>query len=387
MTLTLRIENFDVLDNGGPVSITLDRSGCDVGRGRGMHWVLPDPGRHISSHHFSVAWRDGAYWLTDTSTNGTFLEGSPYRLQGPHRIGPGDRFTVGHYVIMAMVQGAGLPPPPVQQPVPHQMPPAFGGGEADPWDFGSAPTPVNPLARPGAQHNLDDVARDFVPSVPMPRPGAGAGSQPPQAFPPPLQAPPPPAAPPSDAILRAFCEGAGLNPADYAGADAERLARDLGSAVRHATAEIMTMLKDRAAVKQFTKGGERTMRSATGNNPMKFMPDADQAIETLFLRHRDGFMTGPDGFRNALADIRRHQSAVFAALQPALAAVLSGLSPDEIEDSAGSGILGGASKGKLWEAYVQRWDSKAETGEHGLLDAFLEAFARYYSDAVGRAGD
>ena len=51
------------------------------------------------------------------------------------------------------------------------------------------------------------------------------------------------------------------------------------------------------------------------------------------------------------------------------------------------GILGGASKGKLWETYLQRWDAKVEAGEHGMLDAFLEAFAKHYAAAVGRAGD
>jgi type VI secretion system protein ImpI len=129
------------------------------------------------------------------------------------------------------------------------------------------------------------------------------------------------------------------------------------------------------------------MRSATGNNPMKFLPDAEQMIETMFLRRRDGFMEGAESFGNALGDIRRHQAAFFAALQPALAAVLSGLSPDEIEDGAGSGILGAASKGKLWETFIQRWDSKAEAGEHGMLDAFLDAFAKHYASAVGRAID
>ena len=378
MTLTLRIENFDVLEHGGPVSIVLDRTGCDVGRGKGMTWVLPDPARHISSHHFSVAYRDGAYWLTDTSTNGTYLEGSPYRIQGPHRIAPGDRFRVGHYVILADLTGA------VGQVGQGGRMPAPDG---DPWDFGTAPTPVNPQFNPAGAPRLDDVARDFVPSVPMPNPAAQASS-PPQPMPYPAM-PAPAAPPPLDAaeLLRAFCEGAGLDASDYAGADGVRLARDLGQAVRHATDEIMLLLRDRAAVKQFTKGGERTMRSATGNNPMKFLPDAEQAIETMFLRRRDGFMDGPDGFRNALVDIRRHQSAFFAALQPALAAVLSGLSPDEIEDGAGSGILGGASKAKLWEAYVQRWDGKAEAGEHGMLDVFLEAFARSYAAAVGKAED
>ena len=146
------------------------------------------------------------------------------------------------------------------------------------------------------------------------------------------------------------------------------------------------MLKDRSAVKQFTRGGERTMRSATGNNPMKFMPDTGAALEVMFLKQRDGFMHGPDGFENALRDIRRHQTAVFAALQPALAELLSNLSPDEIEAAVGGGFLGTGSRAKYWDAFVARWDEKASVGDNGMLDAFLQAFAESYAAAAGKAG-
>ena len=97
MTLTLKIENYDRLENGGPATITLERRGASVGRREAMDWVLPDPQRHISGHHFDVTYADGAYWLTDLSTNGTFLQGQRYRLEGPHRLSHGDRLVVGHY--------------------------------------------------------------------------------------------------------------------------------------------------------------------------------------------------------------------------------------------------------------------------------------------------
>ena len=42
MTLTLQIENFHVLDDGGPVSILVPERGIQVGRRSGMDWVLPD---------------------------------------------------------------------------------------------------------------------------------------------------------------------------------------------------------------------------------------------------------------------------------------------------------------------------------------------------------
>lgn len=428
MVLTLRIENYDVLENGGPTSITLRNAGCSVGRGSSNDWILPDPSRHISTHHFDVTFADGAYFITDVSTNGTFLYEQKHRIEGQHRLTNGARFAVGHYIIMAQLQqdAAGLQmPPSVQTAPPSQVP-----DDGDVWGSfgGPASQAVNPLpSGGGSSARIDDAMGGFV-STPT-----GAPQQPPQFAPQPpgagqaFQAPPnapasmpmpqlnpssmpprgetpqmPPAAglgaqplpgaapmtPPvaPDAVVAAFCEGIGLNPADYPGIDAVTLARSVGQCLRTSAQEIMTMLQDRANVKHFTKGGERTMRSATGNNPMKFLPDTDQALEAMFFKPRDGFMNGTDGFDNALKDIRMHQGAVFAALQPALAKVLEGLSPDEIADEAGSGLLGGSSRAKAWESFVERWDTKANTGDNGMLDAFLEAFAKAYSAASARQG-
>ncbi len=397
MTLTLRIENFDRLENGGPTFIGVTEKGCHVGRGGAMDWILPDPARHVSSHHFDITFSQGAFFLTDVSTNGTFLQGQQFRLDGPHRINSGDRFTVGPYIVRADVAKPEMPranpaSPSMLQTPPYARAAAPPPDDNDPWSsFGAAPEPVNPLPVQSNPRHLDDIGQDFVPAaVPMPAPEMR--SQPPVGGfqPSPFQQPPmgvPQATPMANgaAIIAAFCEGAGLSPDAYANADPVALARDLGKVVRSSATEIMTMLQDRAAVKQFTKGGERTMRSATGNNPMKFLPDAEQALEIMFLKHRDGFMKGPDGFENALRDIRRHQTGVFAALQPALARVLAGLSPDEIEDSAGTGLLGGASKSKSWDTFVERWDAKANAGDNGMLDAFLDAFSKAYAGAVGKA--
>ena len=183
-------------------------------------------------------------------------------------------------------------------------------------------------------------------------------------------------------FLKAFCDGAGIPCPTATGTDSMALARELGRCVRIATEEMRRMLDDRANVKLFTKGGARTMRAAFHNNPVKFL-DSDSAIAAMFLDRREGFMTGADGFENALSDLRRHQLAVFAALQPALAHVLSGLSPEEIEDvTEGGGLLSGR-RAKSWDTFVARWDAKMQEGENGMLDSFLKAFADAYMQVAG----
>jgi len=448
MTLTLRIDNFDTLEDGGPTFLFVDPRDASVGRKRGMDWVLPDSMKHVSGHHFDITYARGAYFLIDVSTNGTLIEGSPHRLDGPCLLKGGERLLVGKYVISVQVRTEARSE--IRPEAPQQV---WGGGgipqvtpfrsaapdDPDPWDLGphaSSPAHGFPSLQVPSHINNDsaqDVAqpsRSAIGAADIQSPGVPQQSQPvaippqfaddPDNVPPgfrvpllltprptvrpatppappsfsPVNYPPPPVVAPaapssgpaaSSAFAAAFCEGAGLSSAFAQSVDAEALARTLGQVVRITTDEMMHMLQDRAKVKQFTRGGERTMRSATGNNPMKFMVDSEQAIEVMFLRARDGFMTGPDGFDNALKDLRAHQMAVFAALQPALAAVLAGLSPEEIDGAETAGnMLGGPRKGRLWDQFVRRWDEKAKAGDHGMLDEFLKAFARAYAGVVSR---
>ena len=106
MTLTLRIENETSLPDGGPLSVTIQgKRGIDIGRDSHLDWTLPDPTRFISGKHCEVRYKNGGYWLHDVSTNGTFLNGADHRMQAPHRLGNGDRFVVGNYVIAVALEG------------------------------------------------------------------------------------------------------------------------------------------------------------------------------------------------------------------------------------------------------------------------------------------
>jgi type VI secretion system protein ImpI len=110
MGLTLTIENQTSLPDGGPLSVSIKgKRGIDIGRDQYLDWTLPDSSRLISGKHCEVRWHDGGYWLHDISTNGTFLNGVDTRLKEPHRLRNGDRFAIGHYIIVAAVddEGAG----------------------------------------------------------------------------------------------------------------------------------------------------------------------------------------------------------------------------------------------------------------------------------------
>src|SRR5579863_7823271 len=207
MTLILAIENLDRMPDGGPLRFEARARGLDIGRDAHLDWTLPDPDRIVSSKHCEIRFRDGAYWLTDVSTNGTFLNGSTQRLAAPTRLNDKDRLAIGRYIVSVSIQDGAKTAP---SPEPSFAAPAFGapanvapdiwgGGEAAPPESRAAFRPNPP---PRAQADFLDFAAPLQPvasaspsfAIPAsagdPWGVASAPEPPPRVF-----APPPPASP------------------------------------------------------------------------------------------------------------------------------------------------------------------------------------------------
>lgn len=88
-------------------SYTFGRAGGTIGRSRGCDWTLPDPRYHLSARHASIRHDGAGYTITDTSTNGVFLNGQETALgrERSARLGNGDRLTLADYVIAVAVEG------------------------------------------------------------------------------------------------------------------------------------------------------------------------------------------------------------------------------------------------------------------------------------------
>ncbi len=78
---------------------SFDEQGGTIGRGDGNTWVLPDPDKFLSSKHCAVTWEQGQFYITDTSTNGLFLNGASLPVGRNNRVSvsEGDTLDLGEY--------------------------------------------------------------------------------------------------------------------------------------------------------------------------------------------------------------------------------------------------------------------------------------------------
>jgi type VI secretion system protein ImpI len=429
MTLTLRIENLTTLPDGGPLSVSIKgKRGLDIGRDQYLDWTLPDSSRFISGKHCEVRWHDGAYWLHDVSTNGTFMNGAESRLKAPHRLCNGDRFVIGQYIIAATmdeevaepsdaapprapsrddnlwvgVPDAADPIDPRQLKGPHDAVPVrpdFLDWAVDvpvPTLHSGAPAavPVSSIGRPSVATGHDSWA-EGPPSPPAPqpevipvptprRPGTGEAKQPWAA---PESNPPVATQRNGDADAMAkFAElvarGAGLPDDAFAGRDPQELAEQFGRLMKLATDNMKQLLEARQQAKRLVRSPNQTTVQAINNNPLKFAPTAEDALRIMFGSQSRSYLDSERAFAQAFDDLKKHQIKTYAAMQQAVTLLMKDMDPVAIEAASQSdrGLAGlvGSRKARLWDIYVARWQAHAKRHDNGILDTFMDYFARCY---------
>jgi type VI secretion system protein ImpI len=430
MSLTLHIENETSLPDGGPLSVSIKgKRGLDIGRDPYLDWTLPDPSRFISGRHCEVRWHDGAYWLHDISTNGTFMNGAESRLKAPHRLRNGDRFVIGQYVIAATLEeevverGESAPLPPSSDD-------DLWGGVPD------AAAPVDPrqLKAPREAAPVRPDFLDWAVDVPIPTehlapPAAGSASPvrgTPIATEPAhdswAEGPPPPSAPQPEVIpvptprrpdtveakrpwsvqaldppvtsqrngdgdaMAKFAQlvacGAGLPDDAFAGRDLAELAEQFGRLLKLATENMRQLLEARQQAKRLARSPNQTTVQAINNNPLKFAPTPEDALRIMFGSQSRSYLDAERAFAQGFDDLKRHQIKTYAAMQRAVTLLIKDVDPAAIEAASQSdrGLAGmvGSRKARLWDIYVARWQAHARRHDNGILDTFMDYFARCY---------
>jgi type VI secretion system protein ImpI len=428
MTLTLRIENLTTLPDGGPLSVSIKgKRGLDIGRDQYLDWTLPDSSRFISGKHCEVRWHDGGYWLHDISTNGTFMNGAESRLKAPHRLRNGDRFVIGQYIIAATMDEELAEPGETVPRVPSRDDNLWDGvpDAADPIDPRQLKGPHDAVpVRPDFLDWAVDVPAPTMHSAPSPAPPVSSIRRMPMGAeqdswaegPPPPPAPQPEVIPvptprrpdigearqtwpapesvspvstqrngDADAMAKftqLVARGAGLPDDAFAGRDPGELAEQFGRLMKLTTDNMKQLLEARQQAKRLARSPNQTTVQAINNNPLKFAPTAEDALRIMFGSQNRSYLDSERAFAQGFDDLKKHQIKTYAAMQQAVTLLMKDVDPVAIEAASQSdrGLAGmvGSRKARLWDIYVARWQAHAKRHDNGILDTFMDYFARCY---------
>jgi FHA domain-containing protein len=204
-------------------------------------------------------------------------------------------------------------------------------------------------------------------------------------------APPVPGSAP-EALHAALAEGLGVAAQRLKPLDAAQM-RLIGEMLREATRGAVELLVARAALKREMRT-EVTMIAARENNPLKFSPNADVALQHLMGEPMPGFMPPAKAMRDAFDDLRAHQLGVVAGMRSALEGVLQRFDPAQLETKIASkrstlaSLLPSMRKAELWELFTQLYAQLSVEAAEDFHELFGRAFRQAYEahiDALQQA--
>ncbi|PWR22339.1 type VI secretion system-associated FHA domain protein TagH [Zavarzinia compransoris] len=120
--------------DGLPARFVLPPAGAVLGRGQANDLVLPDPGQKLSRRHCEIRPESGGWLLFDLSTNGTFLNDHPERLDPrvPVQLQNGDSILLGDYALVVVIEAEMPALPEIDyEPIPTPPPTDIHDGRFD----------------------------------------------------------------------------------------------------------------------------------------------------------------------------------------------------------------------------------------------------------------
>jgi type VI secretion system FHA domain protein len=263
-----------------------------------------------------------------------------------------------------------LPPPSAPRLPPEPAP--LPSGAVFSWN--DPPRDGRVVTLPGVRHPAPP------PAAPVPRP------PPPRAEAPRVAPAPPPSASDSE-LLAALLAGL-----DTPGLRLEALTPQtmhlIGQLLRESMRGAVELLVARAALKREMKA-EVTMIVSRENNPLKFSPTVEVALQHLLGPPAPGFMPPGPAVRDAFDDLRAHQLGVMAGMRAALDGVLQRFDPQQLEGkltkkSAINSLIPATRKARLWEAFQELFSQLQTEAQDDFDELFGKAFLKAYEDQLDR---
>ncbi|EXF42910.1 FHA domain-containing protein [Pseudomonas sp. BAY1663] len=365
---------------------TFKQAGGVIGRAEGCDWVIPDRKRVLSGRHAVISYRDGAFFLTDTSSNGIQLKDSGASLiKGqPQRVEHGNVYCLGDFEIRArLVQDPALFEGDIGRPQPAgSIIPDDAFLDLDPLVAMDQQERVYAevddldlaLGAPQRQAQQRDYARIDMESLPLPELVM------PQAAPEPRPEAQPERLP--QGFWERFGEALGI---DLDGLDEEQrqaLALRAARLLRQSVTGLQQSLRTRSELKNELRLALTTVQSA-GNNPLKLGADSGEAMTALLRGGKPGQLPAEQAIGRAFRDLQAHQVALLAASRAAVQAMFEQFAPEQLalrfERDGRKPLL--ATAGSRWRAYRRLHHSLGQDGDwHERL--FARDFAKTYEEQV-----
>lgn len=191
----------------------------------------------------------------------------------------------------------------------------------------------------------------------------------------------------ADALLAALLQGLDTPGLRMAALTPETM-QLIGQLLRESMRGTVELLVARAALKREMRA-DMTMIVARENNPLKFSPTVEVALNHLLGTQSPGFMPPAPAVRDAFDDLRAHQLGVMAGMRAALEGVLQRFDPQQLESkltrkSAISSLIPGARKARLWELFQELFTQLQSEAQDDFDELFGKAFLRAYEDQLDR---
>lgn len=370
--------------DGSAASKTFRLAGGIIGRAEGCDWVLPDRNRVVSGKHAMVTFDNGAFYLTDTSSNGIHLKdsGMPMVKGEPVRIEHGQVFCLGDYQIRARLR---QDPSEFDSALPHSQ----STGNIIPDDAFLDLDPLNALDQQEERQYRDELSWGLpAESAEQPHDYARIDME---RLPVPELVPPPaaPVEPPvstvepalADTFWARYSQALGVSLDGLPDAQREALAIAAATLLRQCVSHLQQSLKTRSELKSELRLAQTTVQTA-GNNPLKHAADSSEAL-TLMLRGKEpGQLSATQAVARAYRDLQAHQVALSAASRAALRGMLEHFSPEQLNlrfEREGKGLLN--TNGARWKAYT-RFHQAIQAEEDWSKRLFARDFANAYEEQI-----
>ena len=331
--------------------------GGTIGRAPDCFWAIADGSRILSGHHAHISFARGQYVLTDTSTNGVFVNDSevPLGYDKCCVIQEGDSLTMGAFEMRAWISQTSISGEHTEI-----FPSPSSKSVASPFNLNSLhedPFLTNFSDKrdshdiSGSENNWHNKNTD-VNGVRFEE---------------------------KSRSLRYVLSAAGLSLEDYE-VYGESLLHAIGTVFKESVTGLQKLLRSRTALKNEFRLS-MTMINADENNPLKLTSNYQQALRVA-LEEKQGYLSLDHAIVEGFQDIQDHQLAVMAGMKAGFDYMMKRLDPEALDSrvlkSRKKLFFSIGRKSRCWDSYHRLYSDLVDD-EDVFRSLFSDPFERAYN--------